>query len=191
MTHPFVLALRRYQSSVPAAFRRNFTLDLTGAILVGVFVATITSFVPVVARRLGASPFLLALITAAPAAGNIIAILAAHYFLGRHKMLYMVCAWSIARGLFLLVPLIVAPLPFAILVMAHWLIISLPLPGYVEVMRQIYPDDYRGRAMAYVRVGFTAVVTLLTPLVGKLLDVWSYQYLFPIAAVFGIRMIRL
>jgi MFS family permease len=186
MTHPFVLALRRYQSSIPATFRRNFTLDLTGAILVGVYVATITSFVPVVARRLGASPFLLALITAAPAAGNILAILAAHYFLGRRKMLFMVSAWGIARGLFLLVPLIAAPLPFAILVMAHWLIISLPLPGYVEVMRQIYPDDYRGRAMAYVRVGFTAVVTLLTPLVGKLLDVWSYQYLFPIAAVFGI-----
>jgi MFS family permease len=69
---------------------------------------------------------------------------------------------------------------------AHWLIVSLPLPGYVEIMQRIYPDAYRGRAMAYVRVGYTACITLMTPLFGGLLDVWSYQYLFPIVAVFGV-----
>jgi MFS family permease len=186
MANPFVLALRRYWKSVPAVLRHNFLLDLTGAVLVGVFVAAINTFVPVIARRLGASPLMLALITAAPAAGNIVAVLAAHYLQGRRKMPYMVWAWSIGRGLFLLMPLIVLPLPFVLIVVAHWLIVSLPVPGYVEVMQQIYPDAYRGRAMAYVRVGYTACIMLMTPLIGRLLDVWSYQYLFPIVAVFGI-----
>ena len=186
MTNVFIAALRRYWNSAPADLRHNFSLDLTAAVLVGVYVAAINTFVPVVARRLGASPFLLSLITAAPAAGNILAVLSAPYLQGRHKMPYMVAAWTFGRGLFLLMPFVVLPLPFALIVVAHWLIVSLPLPGYVEIMQRIYPDAYRGRAMAYVRVGFTACITLMTPLFGRLLDVWSYRYLFPLVAVFGI-----
>jgi DHA1 family inner membrane transport protein len=60
------------------------------------------------------------------------------------------------------------------------------VPGYAEVMRKIYPDAYRGRAMAYVRVVMTATMTVLTPIAGLLLDLVGYQILFPIAAVFGI-----
>jgi DHA1 family inner membrane transport protein len=186
MPNVFVAALRRYWNSAPADLRHNFSLDLTAAMLVGVYVAAINTFVPVVARRLGASPFLLSLITAAPAAGNILAVLSAPYLQGRHKMPYMVASWTLGRGLFLLMPFVLLPLPFALIVVAHWLIVSLPLPGYVEIMQRIYPDAYRGRAMAYVRVGFTACITVMTPLFGRLLDVWSYRYLFPLVAVFGI-----
>lgn len=186
MTHPFVLVLRRYWNAAPADLRRNFSLDLTASLFVGVYVAAINTFVPVVARRLGASPFMLSLITATPAAGNIIAVWAAYWLQGRRKMPFMVMAWTLGRGLFLLTFFIAAPLPFTLIVVAHWLIVSLPLPGYVELMRQIYPDAYRGRAMAYVRVGYTACMTLATPLFGWLLDVWNYRYLFPIASVFGI-----
>jgi DHA1 family inner membrane transport protein len=186
MTNAFVAALRRYWNSAPADLRRNFSLDLTGAVLVGVYVAAINTFVPVIARRLGASPFLLSLIAAAPAAGNILAVLSAPYLQGRHKMPYMVAAWTLGRGLFLLMPFVVLPLPFALIVVASWLIVSLPLPGYVEIMQRIYPDAYRGRVMAYVRVGYTACITLMTPLFGRLLDVWSYRYLFPLVAIFGV-----
>ena len=76
MVKLFIAALRRYWYSAPADLRHNFSLDFTAATLVGVYVAAITTFVPIVARRLGASPFLLALITAAPTAGNILAVLA-------------------------------------------------------------------------------------------------------------------
>jgi DHA1 family inner membrane transport protein len=186
MIQLFAASLRRTWNSAPADLRRNFVLDLMAATLMGVYVAAINTFVPVVARRLGASPFLLSVIVAAPAAGNILAVISAPLLQGRRKMPTMVAAWSIGRGLFLLMPFVVLPLPFALIVAAHWLIVSLPLPAYVEIMRQIYPDAYRGRAMAYVRVGFTASMMLMTPLFGRLLDVWSYQYLFPAVAAFGV-----
>ena len=83
-------------------------------------------------------------------------------------------------------PFVAAPAPFVLIVVAHWLIVSLSITGYVEVMRAIYPDALRGRAMAYVRVGFTACATVMTPLFGQLLDAWSYQMLFPFAALFGV-----
>jgi len=98
----------------------------------------------------------------------------------------MVAAWTIGRGLFLLSPLVVAPVAFTGLVVTHWLIVSLTVTGYVEVMRAIYPAAIRGRAMAYVRVGFTATATIFTPIFGQLLDVWGYPIIFPLAALGGV-----
>jgi MFS family permease len=186
MTYPFINTLRRSWSDVPSIVQCNLFLDLVTAILYGVFLAGIVNFVPVVARRLGASPYLISLIVAAPAFGNLIAVLGAHYLQQRRKLPVMVAAWSIGRGLFLLMPFVATPEPFVLIVVAHWLIVSVSVTGYVEIMRAIYPDAIRGRAMAFVRVGFTACATVMTPLFGQLLDLWSYQILFPIAAVFGI-----
>lgn len=154
--------------------------------LVGVFVAITSSFVPVVARRLGADSFMMALVTAAPFVGNLSAVAAAYYLHGRRKMPFMVGAWTVARALFLLVLFITTPVPFVLVVVVYWVIVSLPVPGYAEVMQKIYSNEYRGRAMSYVRVGMTACATLGTPLAGQLLDIVGYQYLLPLAAVFGI-----
>ncbi len=179
-------ALRRYGARIPADFRRNFFWDFLAAVLIGVFVAITSSFVPVVARRLGADSFLMSVLTAAPFAGSLFAVLAAYYLQDKRKMPYMVWAWNISRALFFLLLFVTTPLPFVLIVVAYWVIASLPVPGYAEVMRHIYPDAYRGRAMAYVRVGMTACVTVLTPVAGQLLDLIGYQYLFPVAGLFGI-----
>lgn len=179
-------AIRRTWSSIPAVLRRNFILDFNSAIFYGIFLAGVITFVPVIARRLGASPLQLALITAMPATGNFIA-LAASYYLQRHRKLpFMMLAWSIGRGAFFLMPLVTTPELFVLIVIIHWLFVSLCVTGYVEVISNIYPATIRGRAMAYVRVGFTACATLMTPLFGQWLDRWGYQILFPIAALFGV-----
>jgi MFS family permease len=185
MSLPIIKNLRRSWNGVPAVLRRNLALDFGSAIFYGVYLSSIVTFVPVVARRLGADAFLLSLIAAAPAVGNIIAVVASYYMQRRRKMPIMVAAWTIGRGLFIFSPFVVLPGPFVFLVVMHWLIVSLTVTGYVQVMRGIYPVAIRGRAMAYVRVGFTATATILTPIVGQLLDLWSYQIVFPIAAVCG------
>jgi hypothetical protein len=41
MIKQFIAALRRYWNSAPADLRRNFSLDLTAATLVGIYVAAI------------------------------------------------------------------------------------------------------------------------------------------------------
>ncbi|MBI5034759.1 MAG: MFS transporter [Chloroflexi bacterium] len=178
--------IRQSWLNVPSVVRRNLTFDFASAVFYGVYLSAINTFVPVIARRLGASAFLLALITAAPAVGNIIAVFASHYLQRRRKLPFMVAAWTIGRGLFILTPLVVTPVPFVLIVVVHWLIVSLSITGYVEIVRAIYPAAIRGRAMAYVRVGFTATATIITPIIGQLLDVWSYQVLFPIAAICGV-----
>jgi DHA1 family inner membrane transport protein len=171
---------------IPAGFRQNFLWDAASALLIGVFNAITWSFAPVVARRLGASTFLISLVTAAQFAGSICSFLAAHYLQDKRKMPYMVWAWTISRALFLVIAFVTTPLPFVLIIVAFWIVVALPVPGYAEVMRKIYPDAYRGRAMAYVRVVMTATMTVLTPVAGILLDRVGYQILFPVAAIFGI-----
>lgn len=179
-------SLQRTWLSIPAVLRRNFILDFNSAIFYGIFLAGIITFVPVIARRLGASPLQLALITAMPALGNFIALAASSYLQRHRKLPFMMLAWSIGRGLFVLMLFVTTPELFVLLVVAHWLIVSLCVTGYVEVISSIYPAAIRGRAMAYVRVGFTACATLMTPLFGQWLDTWGYQILFPSAALFGV-----
>lgn len=186
MSLPFLNSWRRSWYGVPAVVRHNLILDFCSAICYGIFLAGVNTFVPVIARRLGADPFLLSLIVAAPAAGNLIAVFASHYLQQRRKMPFMMAAWSIGRGLFVLMLFVTTPEVFVLIVVAHWLIVSLCVTGYVQVMRAIYPDAVRGRAMAYVRVGFTACATIMTPLFGQWLDIASYQILFPLAAIFGV-----
>lgn len=186
MNFSLVNQLRDSWDSIPADVQRSIKLDFGSAVFYGVYLAAINTFVPVVARRLGADAFMLSMIAAAPSVGNIIAVLAAHFTQRRRKMPFMVAVWTIGRGTFLLVPLAIVAGPFVMLVVVHWLIVSLTVTSYVQVMQVIYPLAIRGRAMAYVRVGFTACATIMTPILGQLLDLWDFRIVFPIAAICGI-----
>jgi MFS family permease len=171
---------------LPREIRRNFYLDVAAAMAVGFFIAVTLTFVPVVARRLGADFAQMSLIAAAPFAGSLFTPLASHYLQGRRKMPFLVWFWNIARGLFTLTLFVTSPLPLTMIVLAFNILTAFAVPGYAEMMRLVYPNECRGRAMSYVRVGMTAVVTLMTPLAGRLLDLVGYRYLFPVGAAFGI-----
>lgn len=129
---------------------------------------------------------LVSLLTASQFAGGLFAFLAAHLLQNKRKMPYMVWAWTLGRGLFLLTLFVSTPLPFVLITVGFWILSSFPMPAYTEVMREIYPDAYRGRAMAYVRVSMTGALIIVTPIAGQLLDVVGFQVVFPIAGLFGI-----
>ena len=49
-----------------AELRRNFSFEAVGALGTGLFNALVVNFLPVIARREGADPLLLAVLSAAP-----------------------------------------------------------------------------------------------------------------------------
>ena len=136
-------------------------------------------------RQFGTSPLLLSLIVAAPAIGNILRDCRALLTTAPQDAVYRRQRGASDSGLFLLMLFVTAPAPFVLIVVTHWLIVSLSITGYVEVIRTLSGRATR-RTMAYHRVGFTACATVMTPLFGQLLDAWSYQVLFPFAALFGV-----
>jgi len=104
---------------VPPAIRRNFALDFAAAVLYGVFAATITTYVPVVARRLGCDATQMAVVVAAPLAGSLFAPLAV-YVPARRRMRSMVLVWIVSRSLFLLTLFTSSRAAFVIIVVLFW-----------------------------------------------------------------------
>ncbi len=103
-------------------------------------------------------------------------------------MPYVVWSGVIARALFLLTLFTMTPLRFALIVSAAQLVATVSGPAYAAVLKEIYPDDQRGRIMGYIRVGLAATSFFSTLCVGQLLKrhILDYNYIFPIGALFGI-----
>jgi len=122
----------------------------------------------------------------APALGYVFATLWARQMEGRSKLPFVYWTWLAARGLFVLSPLVRSREQFILLVCATPIIFSVSSPAYTAVMKEIYPDELRGRLMSAVRIVLN-VVTLLTALVaGRLMDGGlDWRPVFFVGGVFG------
>jgi MFS family permease len=172
---------------VPEMARRAYRLDRLSSLLAGLYMGSIFPFVGVIAReQLHASAGILALMTAAPFIGNLLALFWAHAMEGRPKLPFVVWSHLAARLMFLLTPFAVTPLRFALIVASAQILGSIATPAYAAVIKEVYPDDQRGRIMSYTRAALFSAGVLTTFLVGPLLKHISYQFVFPVMCLFGI-----
>lgn len=161
--------------------------DAWSGIFAGIFAGIISPFMLYVARKdLHCSGFLLGLICASPFIGSALTLFYAQTMEGRHKMPFTVWPAAIGRGLFLAALFTKTPLPFALIASGSQLLISVAVPPYAAVMKEVYPDQRRGSLMAYIRVVSTITMLIFTLIGGKLLSTMGYQYLFPLAAMVGV-----
>ncbi|MSP13146.1 MAG: MFS transporter [Chloroflexi bacterium] len=171
---------------LPAQVRSNFMKDLAAQVCVGIFLSVVSSFTPVVLRKMGAPPLLLAFHQSGAYVGGLFTTLSVIFLSRRRKLPYIVLSWGLGRGIFLFTFLIFKPEWLLVLTVGYFLFESLPGPGYSQVMYQMYPAQLRGRLMATVRIGMAAAMLITAPIAGLLLDRIGYRVLFPIASLFGI-----
>jgi MFS family permease len=103
-------------------------------------------------RDLGASPLQLSILGSANAACLLGSLVLTRLIDSRRPLPWVVWPNLIARGLFLLVPLITSPWPFIAVRVAGNLLGTLASPAQVAVVQQVYPRAERGRALSAVRV---------------------------------------
>lgn len=185
-----VLMLRRLERMLVGAFpddvRFNVRVELLASLSYGLFFAASLSFFPVILRRLGATPFELALYVVFSYVGQVLSPLGLTLLRRVQPLRFAVVAWSIGRGL-LIFGAFLFDAPWLLLLSAlFWIAEALPSPAYSRIMQEIYPPRYRGRAMSGVRIGVAIVVLVATPIAGWALDQVGHQLLFAIAAVFGV-----
>jgi MFS family permease len=172
---------------VPRTAREAYRLDRLSSYLTGAYVGAIFPFVGVIAReQLHASAFVLSIMAAAPFAGNLLALFWARAMEGRPKLPFMIWSQIVARCAFLLTVFATTPLRFALIVGAAQLIATISTPAYAAVIKEIYPDDQRGRIMSYTRAALFTTGVIVTFVAGPLLESVSYRWVFPIAALYGI-----
>lgn len=178
---------------VPDTVWYNWKWDLAAGISSGIYQACIWTFALQIARgTLHASGMQMGLATAAPAIGYLFAIIWARQMEGRSKLPFVTVTWVMSRGLFLLTPLLArGPYRtefFVGLIVMTPIIFSVSTPAYTAIMKEIYPDQHRGRMMAYVRVGMNASMLITAFIMGRLqqhagLD---FRWMFFIGGVFGV-----
>ncbi|MGQ9524733.1 MAG: MFS transporter [Armatimonadota bacterium] len=172
---------------VPWRARRSYVYDSIAAVLVGLYSGAIFPFLGRIARGdLHASAFEISLMSAAPFIGNLFSPVWARQMEGRAKVPFVVWSGLGSRALFLLMPLAVNPALFVSIAFGSMIIGTIAAPAYASVMKDIYPDDCRGRVMGYIRIGAQAASLSAALCVGRLLDVVSYRIVFPIGAAAGI-----
>lgn len=178
---------------IPDIVWYNWRCDAVAGLCAGAYQGCVWTFALQLARgKLHATGFQIGLATAAQAIGYIFALIWARQMEGRSKLPFVTITWTIARGSFLLTPLLVqgqqSRLMFVAMLCATPIIFSISTPAYTSIMKDIYPDKLRGRLMSYVRVGLYATMLLSARLMG----IWQEHYnldfrvMCAIGGVFGV-----
>ncbi|MHB0885866.1 MAG: MFS transporter [Bacillota bacterium] len=169
--------------------RRNFNLDASSALFVGVFSAIINPFVQVVAIRLGASNTAIGLIAAAPYLGAVASFYWGQVSHGRAQLPFVIWPNLVGRLILLLVAFTRAPWVYAIIILLYNFVVAVPGPAYGGLMQKIYPAAYRGRLLAAIRVFMGLSFAAVSYFAGKALDQFGHKVLFPVGVAFGVTSI--
>lgn len=162
--------------------------DALAGLLGGIYMGAIFPFVMRIARAdLHASRLEISLLTAAPFIGSLLAPLWARQMVGRSQMPFCVYSWTFARALFFGMFLVTQAWQFVLLIGTAQIIGSISGPAYTSLMKDIYPDEERGRAMGLVRVGAYSALLVVSFIAGHVLDSGvPFKWVFSVAAIIGI-----
>lgn len=186
-----VRALRAVMRQVPGRARQAFRVDLTSMFLAGLYTGAVFPFVNVIVRDdLHGTPAVLALITAAPFLGNLMALFWAQAMEGRSKVPFVKWSHLSARFCVMLSFFAVTPWSFALIISTGQIIGTIATPAYAAIIKEVYPDSQRGRILGLTRGAILVAQVGATLLAGWVmtssgLDM-AYRYVFPVAAMIGL-----
>ena len=175
----------RLVGPVEEPVRYNMRAELASALANGAFM-TILAFIPLLLRRLGGSPEVLALCTASVYLGNVLSPLGLYFVRPGQVKRTVAFLWLVARAAFLAAGFVTGDIGLLLVVAFFWFFDQLPAPMYSFIIQRVYPASERGKVMAVVRVGMGLSTLALTPVAGWVLDRAGYRTLFPVAAAAGI-----
>ncbi len=178
--------MERWFGVTDRAVLANARIDFLSALLFGAFGGLVIPFIPVMGRRLGASPLEVSLLVAASAIAMLLSLLWVNVAQTMDPVRLAVRTQVVGRGLLLFMPLVRTPAAYIGLVILYHTIAGASSLGYAQIMRLAYPDAVRGRIMAVVRVGMAVAWIGASLLGGRVMEEVPFQYVFAGAAIFGV-----
>src|SRR5438132_1418658 len=167
--------------------RRNFRIDLSSAVLSGLYISVLVTFMPVVVRRLGGSASDVALVIAAPFIGHLLAPVFAYLLAGIPVVRVVAGTTTLARVVLIVGVLVAAtPLMLAVTTVVFFVITVANVAAYTALMQGIYPDRERAQAMANVRVGASIAGIASAALAGAFIDIIPAAYVFAAATALAL-----
>jgi MFS family permease len=171
----------------PEIVRRNFRIDLFGAICAGIYAAVLLAFMPVVVRRMGGSSFDVALVVAAPFIGHLLSPIGIYLLSGLPAVRVVAGVVTASRVVFIAGVLVATtPLMLAVTTLAFWIITIANIAAYTAVMAAIYPDRERAQAMGKVRIGAAVASIAAAAIAGVLIDIVPATLVFAAVAIISL-----
>ncbi|MFH1407291.1 MAG: MFS transporter [Candidatus Omnitrophota bacterium] len=175
-----------FKKTLPKEIHRAYGFDFTTGVLNGLALGLTTPFLAVVARRLGASAGYLAVLVCAPYIGSLLSFYWAHLAERYGRKRCVILGGVVSMSLLLFAVFKLTPFWYCTLIFFSQFMLYMGRPAYTGIMAQIYPDSARGKAMGYVRIGISSATTFASFLGGRLLDIFSYRVVYPIAGALGV-----
>jgi len=172
----------------PYYTRIAYFYDVRSGIFFGIFNGLVVFFAPIIGRKMGATSLEVAVITAAPTACFLLTLIWAKLCGNGKKVLWVVFPTFFSRSLYLAIFFVKNPLIFTSIVVCAAVLESMAMPAYSSVMKEVYHENYRGKAMGYVRFFCNMSTVVASFAGGYLLDLGNgtfYRFIFPVGAVFG------
>ncbi|MHB9022918.1 MAG: MFS transporter [Armatimonadota bacterium] len=154
----------------PKESQYAYRWDARAAWLAGLFAGMSVPFFGVIARRMHASAFEIALLISAPFLGHLLSMVVAWHMQNRPKKPYVFWLGTIARGSLLFMAFAHTPPVFIGIIIFSQLVGCFTAPAYASIMKDAYPDHCRGRLMGMVRIGMTTAAMIGGLSTGRLLD---------------------
>lgn len=169
--------------------QRTFQLDIGATLLYSIYAVLLTSFPAILIRQQGAPTWIVSLVIAAPSIGSFCAIFWSRLTEQMPKMKVMLLGGGLARLSILLMLAAFNPLIFALVIILVNILEISKSPAYAAIMQQVYPNHRRSELMGKVRVATSIGSIVSAMLVGQMLQVLDFRYVYAIAGVFGIGSI--
>lgn len=178
--------VRRFFGELDPPVRRNFASDAGAAALFGLFFGATLPFAPVIAIRLGAAPWKVALITAAPFVGMLFSGYWGHLSVRMARVPLVAYPIMAARALFFALALVHDPDVFVILIMVYYLAVAVAGPAYTALVENIYPPSCRGRLLGTTRLVAGLCQMLVLLVAGRAMDRWGHGPVYAVGATLGV-----
>ncbi len=174
---------------LPDSIKDMYTHDFISGIYWGIYNAIVFILGPfILIKSYHFSNYLISIVISGTLLGMFFSPFISELTLHTKKKEVMTFLAIIGRGMMILVLIPFSNLGIAIIIALGEFISALTFPVYTQILKFNYTDEYRGRAMAYVRIGVSLATVLTSFLIGYLL---SYntdfaKYLFAVGGVAGV-----
>jgi MFS family permease len=169
---------------IERSFWRNFGLDLTAGVGVGVTLALVGSILPSVARKAGLDPIGLAALAATPFLANLLSGFAGRVGPQSHLRTGLVRATG--AGVLAVLLVTAAPPILVLAAFGYWLSLSISAPFQLRLWGAMYPSRLRGRVVGAVGSGRAAAAAVAALIAGVLADQLGGTTVVALGALIGV-----
>jgi MFS family permease len=172
-------------SRIPAEDRRVYSVDSISACYYGIFLGFVAPFVPVLLKRLGATPFQLGLALSSPFLALLVSFPLFRFFRSCKAIDLVTVPTLFSRLSVVLIGYFTDSWPILLVFVFVQFIEGFGLPAYTRVLKEIYSDAGRSLAVGYVRTLLGMCQILAAGLGGYMMDHGHGLLLFALAGICG------